>query len=109
MEIKVCEKQELIQKKKIRFIYERHQILVIASDQGFYAIRDKCPHMGASLFPGKLEGTVIQCKDHGLRIDLKTASVIDDGKPNKLHMSESDCHVRAYRIIEKDNGIWVEI
>jgi len=43
----------------------------------FYAIDDSCPHQGASLFGGKLEGSTIQCCAHGLRFDLASGYLIN--------------------------------
>ena len=43
----------------------------------FYAIDDRCPHQGASLFGGKLDGRVIQCCAHGLRFDLANGCMIN--------------------------------
>ncbi|WP_416224399.1 Rieske (2Fe-2S) protein [Acinetobacter sp. ANC 4648] len=43
----------------------------------FYAIDDSCPHQGASLFSGKLEGRVIQCCAHGLRFDLANGYLLN--------------------------------
>lgn len=43
----------------------------------FYAIDDRCPHQGASLFGGKLDGRVIQCCAHGLRFDLTNGCLIN--------------------------------
>ena len=37
-----------------------------------YAIDDSCPHAGASLAGGKLDGLSVQCRAHGLRFDLRT-------------------------------------
>ena len=37
-----------------------------------HAIENSCPHNGASLASGKLEGRVLQCPAHGLRFDLMT-------------------------------------
>ena len=37
---------------------------------GFYAIDDSCPHAGASLFSGQLDGTSVSCRGHGLRFEL---------------------------------------
>ncbi|MBJ8431979.1 Rieske 2Fe-2S domain-containing protein [Acinetobacter pittii] len=42
----------------------------------FYAIDDSCPHQGASLFSGRLEGRVIQCCAHGLRFDLTNGCLV---------------------------------
>lgn len=43
----------------------------------FYAIDDSCPHQGASLCGGKLEGRVIQCCAHGLRFDLASGYLLN--------------------------------
>jgi 3-phenylpropionate/trans-cinnamate dioxygenase ferredoxin subunit len=37
-----------------------------------HAIENSCPHNGASLASGKLDGHIIQCPAHGLRFDLVT-------------------------------------
>ncbi|ATU44971.1 (2Fe-2S)-binding protein [Acinetobacter junii] len=46
-------------------------------DARFYAIDDSCPHQGASLFSGKLNGQVIQCCAHGLRFDLESGYMVN--------------------------------
>ena len=42
-----------------------------------YAIDDSCPHQGASLCGGRLEGRVIQCCAHGLRFDLHSGYLLN--------------------------------
>ena len=46
-------------------------------DGQFYAIGDSCPHQGASLCGGRLEGRVIQCCAHGLRFDLASGYLVN--------------------------------
>jgi len=41
-------------------------------DGTVYALDDTCPHNGSSLAAGKLEGSVIACRAHGLRFDVRT-------------------------------------
>jgi nitrite reductase/ring-hydroxylating ferredoxin subunit len=41
----------------------------------YYAIADGCPHQGASLAGGKLDGPYVQCQAHGLRFHLATGSL----------------------------------
>jgi len=43
----------------------------------FYAIDDGCPHQGASLCGGRLEGEVIQCGAHCLRFNLRTGYLLN--------------------------------
>ncbi|MND79103.1 Naphthalene 1,2-dioxygenase system ferredoxin subunit [compost metagenome] len=42
-----------------------------------YAIDDSCPHQGASLCSGRLEGRVVQCGAHGLRFDLASGYLLN--------------------------------
>lgn len=45
--------------------------------ESLYAIEDSCPHQGASLCGGRLEGRVIQCCAHGLRFDLASGYLVN--------------------------------
>lgn len=49
---------------------EGHSVALFNIADSFYAVDDSCPHQGASLCRGRLEGRVIQCCAHGLRFDL---------------------------------------
>ena len=40
-----------------------------------YAVDDTCPHAGASLAAGRLQGRTIYCRSHGLRFDLATGQM----------------------------------
>ena len=44
-------------------------------DGQIYAIDDSCPHHGASLWNGKLDGCIVQCPAHGLRFDLRDGAM----------------------------------
>lgn len=46
-------------------------------DGQFYAIDDSCPHQGASLCGGRLDGRVIQCCAHGLRFSLASGYLLN--------------------------------
>jgi len=48
-------------------------------DGNLYAIDDSCPHNGASLSGGKLEGLTLQCPAHGLKFDLATGCLRSGG------------------------------
>jgi 3-phenylpropionate/trans-cinnamate dioxygenase ferredoxin subunit len=36
------------------------------------AIGDACPHAGASLGMGRLDGGIVTCRQHGMKIDVTT-------------------------------------
>ncbi|RJG08970.1 (2Fe-2S)-binding protein [Pseudomonas cavernicola] len=46
-------------------------------DGQLYAIDDSCPHQGASLCGGRLQGRVIQCCAHGLRFNLASGYLLN--------------------------------
>lgn len=46
------------------------EIALFNIDGALFAIDDSCPHNGASLAGGRLEGTTVACRAHGLRFDL---------------------------------------
>jgi 3-phenylpropionate/trans-cinnamate dioxygenase ferredoxin subunit len=41
----------------------------------FYAIDDMCPHRGASLSEGELDGETVVCPWHGALFELRTGAV----------------------------------
>jgi nitrite reductase/ring-hydroxylating ferredoxin subunit len=56
---------------------EGRSIALFNIDGRFYAIDDNCPHQGASLCGGRLQGRVIQCGAHGLRFDLASGYLLN--------------------------------
>ncbi|MFP6819490.1 Rieske (2Fe-2S) protein [Acinetobacter sp.] len=70
------EKIPTLGNRSFLMIGDRSLILFNIAEQ-FYAINDSCPHQGASLLNGKLEGKVIQCCAHGLRFDLSNGYLLN--------------------------------
>lgn len=54
-----------------------YSLVLFNVDGQLYAIDDSCPHQGASLCGGRLEGRVIQCAAHGLRFNLATGYLLN--------------------------------
>ena len=42
-----------------------------------FALRDACPHMGASLADGRIEGDCVECHWHHWRFDLETGQAAE--------------------------------
>jgi 3-phenylpropionate/trans-cinnamate dioxygenase ferredoxin component len=57
--------------RKLAFV-EGRSIVLFNVAGSLYAIENSCPHAGASLASGSLEGCVLRCPAHGLRFDLRT-------------------------------------
>lgn len=52
----------------------------------FHALQAKCPHMGAELCKGKLNGSIVTCPMHHAGFDLRDGSAIDPAKVLFLKM-----------------------
>ena len=53
-----------------------HQIVIAKVEGTYYAISNRCPHMGARLVEGTLEGVIVTCPKHGSQFDLRDGSVV---------------------------------
>jgi len=47
-------------------------IAVVNTDEGVYAIEDRCSHADVALSEGEVEGCTIECWLHGSQFDLRT-------------------------------------
>jgi 3-phenylpropionate/trans-cinnamate dioxygenase ferredoxin component len=47
-----------------------HSIALFNVAGTIYALEDACPHAGASLGAGKIEGKTVTCRAHGLKFDV---------------------------------------
>ncbi len=52
------------------------EVLVARVGDKYYAVQNRCPHMGGDLSHGKLAGTVITCPLHRSQFDLSDGHVI---------------------------------
>ena len=64
--------------RKLVFIDGR-SVVLFNVDGTIHAIDNSCPHNGASLASGQLEGCVLRCPAHGLRFDLRTGCMPGKG------------------------------
>ncbi|MDR8367097.1 Rieske 2Fe-2S domain-containing protein [Pseudomonas sp. JL3] len=59
------------------FEFDGRSLALFNVEGDLFAIDDSCPHQGASLCGGRLEGRVIQCCAHGLRFDLRSGYLLN--------------------------------
>jgi nitrite reductase (NADH) small subunit len=85
---------------------------VISVGEEFFAVSDRCPHMGASMSAGSLSGTlvaadpheyvfgkedrVLRCPWHGWEFDLETGRSLLEPHRNGL---------RTYRVTQRDGDV----
>ena len=67
----------------------------------FFAIDDACPHAGASLSHGIVEGDVVRCRIHHWRFCIRDGIYLDEMKPS--------CNVRAYPIRVVGDQVQIEL
>ncbi|MBF4559910.1 MAG: Rieske 2Fe-2S domain-containing protein [Pseudomonadales bacterium] len=79
--------------KRARVQANGSHIALFNVDGQVYAIDDSCPHNGASLLFGKLDGRWVQCPAHGLRFNLATGCLRGGGMNVRAYPVEiaEDC------------------
>jgi len=78
--IKVADKAELPANMMIMVVVGGKEVLLANVDGSYYAIANKCTHLGGSLVKGSMEGSVVTCPRHGAQFDVKTGQAIADAK-----------------------------
>jgi len=53
-----------------------HDILLAMAGGKVYAVSGRCPHMGARMAEGSLDGNVVTCPRHGSQFDVTNGQVI---------------------------------
>ncbi|MBC3898350.1 Rieske 2Fe-2S domain-containing protein [Acetobacterium malicum] len=104
---KVADIQEFdnIDKKLIEL--DEKKILLTKVAGGYYAISNKCPHMGGSLYKGTLQDGVITCPRHGAKYDAKTGKGL--GKPKILFFEFKMEDDRSFPVKVEDGDILIDI
>jgi len=77
--IKVGSAEDLLPGQRKLVSIDGRSIVLFNIEGTLHAIDNSCPHNGASLASGKLEGCVLRCPAHGLRFDLKTGRMPGPG------------------------------
>lgn len=92
-------------KKKV--LLEDRALLLTNIGGEYFAINDRCPHMGGSLYEGTLEGETVTCPRHKTVFSAKTGRVLKNGAIAFLKLKVSD--TRAYSVKVHDDDIMVGI
>ena len=68
--VKAASVSDLKDGEKEKISISGHEIMLARVGNKYYAINNRCPHLGGNLSHGKLEGTVITCPLHGSQYDI---------------------------------------
>jgi len=52
------------------------RLLLARVGNNYYAAENRCPHLGANLAKGTLQGSVVACPRHGSQFDLTDGKVV---------------------------------
>jgi nitrite reductase/ring-hydroxylating ferredoxin subunit len=72
--IEVCVLGDLRHNVARRFIVDGRPIAVVRTDEGVFAIEDRCSHADVALSDGEVEDCTIECWLHGSAFDLRTGA-----------------------------------
>lgn len=76
-----------------------HSLLLFNVDGAIHAMADSCPHAGAWLGSGKLDGDFLRCPAHGLAFDLRTGCA----------RTAPGLVVRVYPVRVEGEAVWVHL
>lgn len=103
----IADTKELSNGGKKLIVVDDLEILLTNIDGGYYAISNKCPHMGGSLFKGSLENGVITCPRHGSKYDAKTGKALRKAKILFLEFNVNDD--RSYPVKIEGTNILIDL
>jgi nitrite reductase (NADH) small subunit len=84
----------------LRAVLKRGVRLVVGrGDAGFFALDGICPHAGAVLAEGMLDGGLLICPLHAFAFDTVSGRCVDD----------EGCSVRRYEVRQSDAALEVKL
>ena len=106
--LKVAQTTDLLSGGKKRLQMEGKDILLANIQGSYYAVDNTCPHMGGSLYSGKMDGTDAICSRHGLRVDVTTGKVAKTGKSLLLKVKQNQLPTYPVKVEGTDVLIGIE-
>ena len=76
-----------------------HSLLLFHVDGAVHAVADSCPHAGAWLGGGKLDGCWLRCPAHGMTFDVRTGRM----------RGNAGLALRAYPVRVEGDAVWVDL
>jgi 3-phenylpropionate/trans-cinnamate dioxygenase ferredoxin subunit len=105
--IKIAEASQLQPGEMKSFTLENRTVLLANVGGAFYALDNKCPHMGGNLSGGVLEGATVTCPRHGAKFDVRTGENLGNAKIAFVKMNVGNA--KKYPAKAEGNDILVEL
>lgn len=100
----ICHVKKISQRPQ-RFLLLNMPIVVFRLKDQIIALQDRCPHRGAPLSAGKMDGELLQCAYHGWRFNASGECVAIPGLTKKINCT--DKRVPAYPTQIHQNLVFV--
>ncbi|MPM89236.1 Naphthalene 1,2-dioxygenase/salicylate 5-hydroxylase systems, ferredoxin component [bioreactor metagenome] len=91
----------------VAVMLDNSEILLAKIDGSYYAVSNKCPHLGGRLSDGILDAGVITCPKHHAKFDLKTGANMGEAKLAFLKIGVKD--LKTYPVKVEGDDIWVDL
>jgi 3-phenylpropionate/trans-cinnamate dioxygenase ferredoxin subunit len=99
--------EELNARKKVRVMLGKNAVLIVEKDGVPYAVADRCPHMGASLFHGDYHNGIVKCKLHGAEFDIVNGTVVE--RPHLLFLKMRTKTLETYPATVEKGKVFLEL
>ncbi len=106
--IKIATTDEVGKNQKKKITLKDMTILLVNVEGTYYALDNKCPHMGGSLFDGILTGNGITCPRHKTTFDVTTGKVVVPGKMAFIKVNPGDARTFPVRVVGSDILVGIE-
>lgn len=106
--VKVASTKEMEAENKLKVTLEEKEILIVNLKDHYYAVENTCPHMGGSLYDGRIEGNNIICPRHGSVFDLTNGKAVESGKLFFVKVKIHDIKSYPVKIMGTDIMIGLE-
>lgn len=105
--IRVAEVKDVPSGGMLRVQAGGKDILLANLDGTFYAISNRCTHLGGSLADGALENGVVRCPRHGACFDVKTGRAVGEAKIAFVKMQVRD--VESFAVKVEGDAVFVGV
>ncbi|EMR73433.1 ferredoxin subunit of nitrite reductase and ring-hydroxylating dioxygenase [Thaumarchaeota archaeon SCGC AB-539-E09] len=89
------------------FLIKNKEILIVNVDGEFFAMDNRCSHMGGNLSEGTLEGDVVVCPRHGSRFNVRNGEAVKGPKIILIRLGTNNLSVYPLEI--QENDILIEV
>lgn len=97
--VKIASKADLVQPGCQVYHANGHTLALFSTEDGLYAIDNRCPHMGFPLDKGTVRDGILTCHWHHARFDLASGGAFD--------LFADD--VTTYPVTIEDDSVWVDL